>query len=162
MKGHYMQYEQCQRCRLEHCCSSLGSFLWENGNTPNNCKEFTPKMKSELGFRLSVDTTLRELNELLTTLNIDDMYDIGGEGCIEFFLDGEVIMHEIEYDDMPEILRILNERGYWPEFINICAQEQDTPSKEACLSKLAELDGAYIPLWDWIYDWAMKPEEGIE
>lgn len=39
----YMNHEQCKRCKLDHCCWSLSSFLWENGNTPNNCKAFIPK-----------------------------------------------------------------------------------------------------------------------
>jgi len=43
----YMAYEQCHRCKLDHCCWSLGSFLWENGNTPNNCKQFEPKEAEE-------------------------------------------------------------------------------------------------------------------
>lgn len=39
----YMPYEQCNRCKLDHCCWSNGSFIWEDGNTPNNCKEFMPE-----------------------------------------------------------------------------------------------------------------------
>ena len=38
----YMGYEQCSQCRFDHLCWSLGSFLWENGNVPNDCKQFTP------------------------------------------------------------------------------------------------------------------------
>lgn len=43
----YMDHEQCHRCKLDHCCWSLGSFLWENSNTPNNCKAFIPKEAEE-------------------------------------------------------------------------------------------------------------------
>ena len=38
----YMGHDQCNRCRFDHICWSLASFLWENGNTPNNCKQFVP------------------------------------------------------------------------------------------------------------------------
>lgn len=43
----YMPYEQCNRCKLDHCCWSNGSFIWEDGNTPNSCKEFIPMEEEE-------------------------------------------------------------------------------------------------------------------
>ena len=117
-------------------------------------------MTVELGFYLDENTTLKEQDRIIRSLNIDDAYEVGGDcGAIEFFLGGEVLMHEIENEHMPQILQIIATAGYWPSFITILGAYAEAPDAESCRAKLKELSGDYEALWKWIYEDTMGRRE---
>ena len=108
-------------------------------------------MTTELGFKVFPHTSLEDFKKILEELTIDGTYDYGGEECIEYFVTGEVICHEIEDEDVPEMLRICDEHGYWP-WIEPLFAEEECPGEEECKKKLAELDYDYAELWHWILE----------
>ena len=44
----YMPYLQCNHCKLDHCCWSLGSFIRKD-NPPNECRYYMDKKEAVIG-----------------------------------------------------------------------------------------------------------------
>jgi len=108
-------------------------------------------MTVELGFTLPPEITIAEAERTLRALDVDGTYEIGGDdGCIEFFLNGEVIVHEAEDEHVPKMLRIIHDAGSWPDFMNWPEGETYRSHVDACKKKLEELAGDYDALWSWM------------
>lgn len=117
-------------------------------------------MTNELGFYLNNETaTLAEAEKLMDELSCEDRYDIGGDdGMIQYTIAGEVILHEIDDEDMPHILKtIVLKAGCWPSFV-------ETGSRLFTQDELKEqynnLGGNFKALWDWMKD--KRDEKGVK
>lgn len=114
---------------------------------------------AEMGFFLPIDKmTIKEGADLIRSLDIDGTYDIGGDdGTIWYDLNGEVIIHEIEDEHMPKMLKIIFDEGCCPHFINLYGVKGYF-TKDELASKFVELHGDTDALWTWIKQ-AKKEEE---
>lgn len=124
-------------------------------------------MMNELEFMLPTTITLAEMDAILTKLDIDDNYGIGGDYCIEFYLDGRIIMHEIEDEHMPTILQIIYDARCWPCYLLVRGEEISAQDLEEAKEKLGDLDrqkqlainSGYEALWAWIQERVSKDHE---
>ena len=110
-------------------------------------------MKAEFDFWMPETTTLAEQQRFLKKLNIDGRYDVGGEdGLIDFYVGGQIQVHEAEDEDMPQFLRIVNEEGYRIGVLDVYNSEEsyEAPDWDECLEKLKEFNNDYQRLWNWM------------
>mgnify|MGYP007012528620 CR=1 FL=1 len=106
---------------------------------------------AEMGFFLPIETmTIKEGADLIRSLDIDGTYEIGGDdGAIWYDLYGEVIIHEIEDEHMPKMLKIIFDEGCCPHFIDLY-EGNGYFTKDELASKFVELHGDTDALWIWI------------
>lgn len=65
-------------------------------------------MTTNLEFDVKDSTTLADFKKLLKELQLDILWEIGGdEGSIQYDFEGHVWLYDLEDDDLKEVLKII-------------------------------------------------------
>jgi len=120
-------------------------------------------MTIDMEFSIPFERTIREMNDLLNELSLNDRLTVGGDdGDIQYTKEGDVFILETEDEDVPKMLRIIHEHGLWPSVTAVYGNTPsmlDLPNKKEADRFLAENNDDFDALWCSVIKKAMEEDD---